>query len=1050
VLPFLAVLACLAQDREGIDFFEKKIRPVLAERCYGCHSARAAKVKGGLLLDTRGGLLKGGIGGPVLVPGDPDRSRLIRALRYADEEFRMPPKERLAPDQLSAFEEWVRRGAPSPDDAPPPPDQPDPRRHWAFRPPREGPVPAVKLGSWPRTTVDAFILARLEEHGLRPAPPADRRTLIRRATFDLIGLPPTPGEVEAFLHDPSPEAFERLVERLLASPHYGERWGRHWLDVARFSDTKGYVQIPEERRYVQSAAYRDWVIRALNEDLPYDQFLVQQIAADQMPSGGEPAALGFLTVGKRFKNMAHDIIDDRIDTVTRATMGLTVGCARCHDHKFDPIPIQDYYSLYGVFAEARERPVPLTDGGARTPARAAFEEELKKRQDALRNALDAARKRIEKRHRLKVAEYLAAVVDADRLPSEDTFLLLNESVLNPLVIRRWQAYIRQRGPADPLFAPWHAFAARSPLPDLRLNDRVARAFSGPAPGSMHEVARRYGELLAAAENAPAPRDPADEELRQALYAADSPVNVPSGSVLEAEYFLDWSMREDLLKLQGRIDRWILEAEEAAPHAVVLDEPPSKAGAQIFRRGNPLERGEEVPCRFLECVSKDRVPFREDRSRLDLALAVAGRENPLTARVMVNRLWLHHFGEGLVRTPSDFGLRSEPPTHPELLDWLARRFADGGFSIKEMHRLLMRSSVYRQSSDGHPEGARKDPGNRLLWRMNRRRQDFEELRDSLLAVSGDLDLSAGGRAVNLTTRPFSRRRSIYGLVDRLNLPSVFRVFDFPSPDAHSPRRVTTTTAPQALFLMNSPFVQEQAARLARRPDVLAEREPANRIRRLYALAYGRAPRPAEIEWGLDFVRSQPEPAPPDRTGTWQYGFGEFNAGERRLAEFRPLPYFTGNVWHAGPTNLLISLSFQQPDVQNGWPTLSAEGGHPGSECRLAVVRRWIAPAGGRVEIEGKPPASAAWIVSSRTGGLDPGQGAVEVRRGDTIDFIVDGATTRNEKGFAWAPKIRLTEPSGTVRRWDAARDFSGPPPVPLDGWGRYAQALLVANEFAFVD
>jgi len=1036
----------LALQDDGIDFFEKRIRPVLADRCYGCHSAKAEKLKGALLLDTREGLLKGGSEGPALVPGVPDRSLLIRAIRYTDEKIQMPPKKRLMADQVADFEAWVRKGAPDPRTSSPAKPAVDPARHWAFLPLQKVVPPNSPSGN----EIDGFIQAKLQEKGLRPAPPADKRSLIRRATFDLIGLPPTPEEIDAFLVDDSAEAFGRVVDRLLASPHYGERWGRHWLDVARFSDTKGYVQMPEERRFVNAPAYRDWVIRAFNDDLPYDRFLVQQIAADQLPSGGDPAALGFLTVGRRFKNMIHDIIDDRIDTLTRATMGLTVGCARCHDHKFDPIPIQDYYSLYAVFAGGSQRTVPLSGGAAASPTRAAFEEELKKRQKALRTSFESIRKRIEDRHRSKVAEYLAAVVDVDRLPPEDVFILQGDQVLNPVVVRRWHTYLLRRGPSDPVFGPWHALAAKTSVPTDGLNKRVAQAFSDSPPTSLHEAARRYGDLFARVKSSAPLPDPADEELRRVLYGDDSPVKVPSGSVLDAEYYLDWPLREELLKLEGRIDRWILEAEGAVPHAVVLDEPAARPSARVFRRGNPAEKGEEVPCRFLGCVSGGRrEPFQEGRARLDLAESIVSRDNPLTARVLVNRLWLHHFGEGLVRTPSDFGLRSDPPTHPELLEWMARRFIDGGFSVKRIHRLLMLSGTYRQGCEGDPEGRRIDPSNLLVGRMNRRRLDFEELRDALLAVSGELDPTLGGRAVNLTTRPFNPRRSVYGLIDRLNLPSVYRVFDFPSPDAHSPRRVTTTTAPQALFLMNSPFVQERAQRLAARPEVGAQAQPADRVRNLYRLVYGRSPTAEEVAWGIEFVQAQPEPIPAT-PGPWRYGFGEFDDQAKRLKEFRPLPWFTGSVWHSGPTNLLISPSPQMKDVNNGWPTLSAEGGHPGNDRRMAVVRRWIAPSGGKIEIEGKPPAKGAWIVSSRAGTLASEKGAAEVEAGDTIDFVLDGRTAAAEEAFVWSPKIRLTEGSGAVRKWDAARDFGGPPAPALDAWAKFAQALLLANEFVFVD
>src|SRR5947209_15373279 len=359
-LLILAIrLPAAASDSAGIDFFEKKVRPIFVENCYKCHSAEAAKLKGGLLLDTRDGVLKGGDTGPAIIAGDVEKSLLIKAVRYTDENLQMPPKnKKLAPEQIAELEAWVKMGAPDPRVTTPStkPKVPDASKHWAFQPIKTAAVPRTKNQRWVRTPVDAFILAKLEEKKINPSPQADKRTLIRRATFDLLGLPPTPKEVSDFLGDKSPDALSNLLDRLLASPHYGERWGRYWLDVARYADTKGYV-FEEERRYPYSYTYRDYVIRAFNEDLPFDQFIVQQLAADLLPLGDAKrplAALGFLTLGRRFLNNQADIIDDRIDVVARGTMGLTVACARCHDHKFDPIPTKDYYSLYGIFASSSE------------------------------------------------------------------------------------------------------------------------------------------------------------------------------------------------------------------------------------------------------------------------------------------------------------------------------------------------------------------------------------------------------------------------------------------------------------------------------------------------------------------------------------------------------------------------------------------------------------------------------------------------------------------------------------------------------------------------
>ncbi|HZT79770.1 MAG TPA: DUF1549 and DUF1553 domain-containing protein [Gemmataceae bacterium] len=611
----------------------------------------------------------------------------------------------------------------------------------------------------------------MEEKGHRPAPPADRRTLLRRITFDLIGLPPTPEEVDAFLNDPSPDAYEKVVDRLLASPHYGERWGRHWLDVARYADTKGYV-FTDERRFPFSYTYRDWVIRSLNEDLPYDQFVLQQLAADQLlpltlssppAAGGEGrvggddkrslAAMGFLTLGRRFLNNPHDIIDDRIDVVCRGLMGLTVACARCHDHKYDPISQKDYYALYGVFASSVEpKELPVLMEPTPSPAYRAYEKELA----VLQKAVDDYREA----HKAELA-------------------------------------------------------ARN---------------------------RKH--------------------------------------------------RDELRRLQKKVDQLRVTHPGAPPQAMVLVDAPQPVQPHVFRRGNPNNPGEAVPRQFLEVLSgPDRKPFTHGSGRLELAQAIASKDNPLTARVLVNRVWMHHFGQGLVRTPGNFGLRGDPPTHPELLDWLAAEFmgdasggvdarrdqpggspASGGvdprhgaWSLKRLHRLILLSNTYRQSCDGDPRLLQSDPDNHLLGRMNRRRLDFESLRDSLLAAAGRLDLKAGGRPVDITSAPFSTRRTVYGFIDRQNLPGVFRTFDLASPDTSTPQRFQTTVPQQALYLMNSPFVQEQARHLIARPEVAAQQDAAARVRLLYRLLYGRPAEPDEVELGVRFVAAA---GPEGRLTPWE--------------------------------------------------------------------------------------------------------------------------------------------------------------------------------------
>src|SRR6185503_18132040 len=828
---------------------------------------------------------------------------------------------------------WIESGAHFPKARP----APAKAAHWAFQAPHRPALPKVNAASWPRTPIDRFILAKLEARGLQPAPPADKRTLLRRATYDLTGLPPTPEELEAFQRDTSPESFARVVDRLLASPHYGERWGRYWLDVARYSDTKGYVYDREEKRFVHSHVYRDWVVRALNEDLPYDQFLLQQIAADQLEPAPSPAALaamGFFTVGRRFLGVQHDIIDDRIDVLTRGMMGLSVACARCHDHKFDPIPTQDYYSLYGVFSSTSEKTVALETPAAPTKEQQEFLKGLREREEKLNKTFERKRADFTARLRAKTPEYLAAVLDVAKLPSEEFYAILGPDDLNPIIVRQWEQFIFQRrGPADPIFGLWNSlgalsekeFAAKAPgvVAGFRaafdgpkegakgsrslMNPLIAGAFTN-APASMREVAQRYGEafdavnkawlnaLSTAATNKTTPPTALDadrEPLRQVLYSPDSPASVPNGAIIDLEWFFDEGGRVELAKLQAEIDRWIINSPGATPHAVVLADRAEPRNARVFVRGNPANKAEEVPRQFLRVVAgPNRKPFQHGSGRIELARAIASPDNPLTARVMVNRVWQHHFGVGLVTTPSDFGTRAEPPSHPELLDWLAcefvnpveslnrsigksgngaaasaqsndsriQRFNDSTkaqpWSIKHLHRLILLSAAYQQSSDPGKSGekaARLDPQNRLLSHANKQRLDFEAMRDSLLSASGELDLAMGGRAVDILGKKPVPRRTLYGYIDRQFVPATFRIFDFANPDLHIPQRSDTTVPQQALFFLNSPFMADRARALARRAAPPSAAKPAERVRRMYRFALQREPTGKELDAALAFIK-----------------------------------------------------------------------------------------------------------------------------------------------------------------------------------------------------
>ncbi len=933
--------------------------------------------------------------------------------------------------------------------------------HWAFHSPKEIAPPAVKRTDWVKTDIDRFILSKLESTGTAPAHFADPRTLIRRMTFDLTGLPPTIDEVDAFAkaaetnHD---TAVSQTIDRLLASPRYGERWGRHWMDVARYSDTKGYVYSREERRFVHAPAYRDWVIRAFNDNVPYDRFLLLQIAADQIVPRDSPdlAAMGFITGGRRFIGVTHDIIDDRIDVVTRGTMALTVQCARCHDHKYDPIPTEDYYSLYGVFHGSHDRLVPLAKIN---------DAELAKRQKKLADTMKKRREEASAQLRGRVGDYLAAQFELKKYPEEGFDQILAADDLIPASVRRWRDYLHTANqPAHPIFAPWFALAPIEPgdfvksaptllasvLRDVKLNPLVAAAFATP-PASIAETAARYGKLFADAERQP--DAPGAKELSELLRDPDFPTTVPDTGITNNDQFFPFTAIEELWKMQGDVERRMIEL--GTPAALILTDAPQEPNPRVFKRGSASRLGDEVPRQFLEAISgPKREPFQNGSGRLELARAITSPDNPLTARVMVNRIWQHHFGTGLVKTPSDFGLRAESPSHPELLDWLARRFIADGWSVKSMHRLILSSAVYQQA--GTSEAASEhDSENRLLAHFPIRRMDFEQIRDAMLAITRELDLTTGGKPVPLIDAG-NKRRTVYAFVDRQFLPGAFRTFDFANPDIHVAVRHETTVPQQALFFLNGTFAAARATALIARLSTGSSEE---KVHQLHRIVYQRAASGSEVSAGLRFIASAeadaPPPQPPVRETQWRYGSGEYDESARRLKSFVPLPYFSGTSWQG-------ATSF--PGGDTGWAQLTAEGGHPGNTRVQACVRRWTATADAIVDIVGtlkhepeQGDGVRGFIVSSRHGELKTANvhkseapmnaSGIMVKAGDTIDFIVDIGGTLSYDQFLWAPTIKAS-----ATTWDARAEFSGPAPTQhlLTPWQQYAQVLLLANEFAFVD
>ena len=1067
---FLTLLAgsnLRAQAPQHVEFFEKSVRPILLNHCLECHGANEKKIKGGLRLSRRADLLKGGDSGPAIVPGKPEASLLIRGLSHQNEELKMPPKGKLPEADIAALVKWVKDGAAWPDsgataNAPAPkPGQlfsDEQRRFWAFQPVAETAIPVVKNNEWVRNPIDAFVLARLEAKGMLPAKPADRRTLLRRVTYDLTGLPPTPQEIRDFVDDNSAHAWEHVIDRLMRSPQYGESQARHWLDIARYADSNG---LDENTAFANAWRYRDYVIKSFNEDKPYDQFIREQIAGDLLPDADTNSdrltGTGFLVLGPKLlaepdkQKMKLDIADEQVDTIGKAFLGLTLGCARCHDHKFDPIPTRDYYGLLGIFtstrtmknlstvAAAHERPLPT--GESRAVVEARNKRITEKEAEAARLAR-LLRERILKEAREEAGAYLLAGADArggegvprmgqskdnpagaivleaekftignaDRdttalgkgigiiysikpgnntatitlnapkagdyelelryaaMESRPVRVLVNDqpgiekaarettggwnpehqtwrcegkitlkqgknsltikalgmlphidkiAVLPPLpngkdgngrpsagsvpelakqrrlipeFVTGWNEYLKRRSNNE-FFAPWLAvrelsdavFASRAPV-ILGKFKAPKEVLDGPPPATLAELSAKYQRALATTEAG-----------RKILADANGPFGLKSVLPANPETFFPTEIAA-ISELNGEVadlrkqappTLMALAVEESAKYPEVrADGKPRNLFVQV--RGSYLTPGEEAPAVFPRILAgESQVPLGEVKSlsdepkaepnqtrygrsrassgRLELANWLADPKNPLTARVMANRVWLHLFGEGIVRTPDNFGKLGDRPTHPELLDWLAIEFVREGWSIKKLQKTILMSNAYRMSSAMSESSALADPDNRLLWRFNRRRLEAEKIRDGALFAAGTLDPRMGGSLLNngnfsyVTNNPTvdasrydNTRRSIYLPIIRNTVFDFFQSFDMAEPHVPNGKRTSTVVAPQALYLMNSPFIRKQSEAFA---DLLIAAHPAggeDRIQTAYLRAYGRPAKSAELEEASRFL------------------------------------------------------------------------------------------------------------------------------------------------------------------------------------------------------
>ena len=744
-------------------------------------------------------------------------------------------------------------------------------QHWAFRPIDP---PHIASGQHP---IDVLVTRNLRAKTFKPVASANLHTLVRRLCYDLHGLPPSLRQQEIAKQ----KGLGGLADDLLASPHYGERWGRHWLDVARYADTKdGVLMYGDTRIRPFAYTYRDYVIRSFNQDKPFDRFVHEQLAADQLglaKDSPDLAALGFLTLGRMFDRNRHDIIDDQIDVVTRGFLGLTVACARCHDHKFDPIPTADYYSLYGVFASSEE---PVERPRIETPNKDGlpFEAEYQKQLAQVNSMLDQQHVSLMTTARSRTDRYLLKVATSDPDISETSifFLSLLPKQLRPQILHRWRKHVADHSRSgDPVFGPWHDLVKQRTPGTLRVDtskalqakwkqqgvdSRLRVALAQAAPTSVAGVVKIYSTVLQAA--AADETLPETDQLRRLLVSKHSPVWFP---LRQTWYYMSRKDKDAFRGLVRGLDILAVKSPHAAARAMSLTDTDELFSPVIFRRGDPTLPGRPVPRRFLQLLAgKQAQPFPNGSGRRDLAFAITSPNNPLTARVLANRTWMHHFGEPLVQTPSDFGLQSEQPVQMELLDFLADHLIRGGWRLKSLHKLIVTSATWQQSSlvpetDTFAKQLSADPTNMYLWKANRRRLDLEAFRDTLLAVSGQLNPSMFGRPASITA-PENHRRTVYAIVERQNIPDVVRNFDFASPDCSNGRRQVTTVPQQALFLLNSDFVTRTARTLAKlsetAPPATSLPDPTlDRIDRMYRLAFQRPATAEERELGQAFSSSR---------------------------------------------------------------------------------------------------------------------------------------------------------------------------------------------------
>jgi hypothetical protein len=884
------------QSTEQQEFFEKKIRPIFVRNCQACHNLKVKSA--GLDLSTPEGIMRGGDSGLLISKEQPESSRLLKVIGY-DGNIKMPPVGKLKDEELAALTAWVKMGAPIPGASPAAGNwtkrkasrefTESEKKFWAFQPLTDAALPVVTGKRRAQSPVDFFILKKLEEKNLKPAPPADKLTLLRRATFDLTGLPPTEQEIYDFMADKSAGAFKKVVERLLASPRYGEQWGRHWLDVARYADSTGN---DEDHRYPYAWKYRDYVIDAFNRDLPYDRFVREQIAGDLLPAtdatGGNRQgiiATGFLALGPKAiaqqdkKKMLYDVYDEQVDVTSKAFMGLTISCARCHDHKFDPILTRDYYSLISIFASTRsfknpdshvsavlEKPLVSKEEFERYQAQnRAHQAKLTRLRVELEEIVNPEKERLTAQQSLRLADYMLA---ARKIYKEGAMLadLARASDLSEEILKKWVAYLKPGDLVRHHLLDWEQAGPEKLAETANAYQQRFQQRFAEWSAEMNKWRAKYQEALDKGDNA-LPGKPqfeaGDDRFFDEVYfdfGAPFSISEKDQSKFSAS---QWAR---MTQLQTELAE-LKKAAPAEPEMSCAVEEGERIAQKVFIRGDYNSAGEDAPREFPLILARynSGIAFEKGSGRLELARWLTQPEHPLTARVMVNRIWQWHFGEGLVRTPDNFGKMGEPPTNPELLDYLAKKFIESGWSIKAMHRLIMLSKAYQMATENPAVSPDADPENRLLSHFRRRRLSIEEMRDGLLAVDKTLDLTMGGTLQKgrgtdgetsndrLSLKPETlKRRTVYVPLRRANLPTLLNLFDFGDATTASGKRQATNVATQALFMLNSEFLTERSLNIAKSLLAKPATTDAMRLASAYLCILGRQADKDEIDKALAYI------------------------------------------------------------------------------------------------------------------------------------------------------------------------------------------------------